>query len=127
MELNGILVNSNTALKDTRAVDLFIEEHIFMNQLIKRKHDLMVGATEIEIDARFDYRPDRVAFDYYGQDFWFPAILAANNIGSLLQFKAEFMNFKCWIPAASVIRDIIGSEAPELITPEGIADTVFKT
>ena len=96
---DSILVNANKSTKDTRAIDEFIDPHIFMNKIIKRKGDLERNSIIVDIDPRYNYRPDRIAYEYYEQDFWYPAILAVNNMGSMLQFKAETMNFKCKIPS----------------------------
>jgi hypothetical protein len=83
-----------------------------MNILIKYRKELMLGAEVVDIDARYDFRPDRLAYEYYHQDLWFPAILVANSLGSMLQFKAESMNFQCLVPEATTIRSILGSNQP---------------
>jgi hypothetical protein len=123
---NGFTVNDNKYTKDSRMLNLFLEPHIFLNALIKRKHELFQKSISIEIDSRYDFRPDRLAFDYYGQDFWFPAILLVNNLGSSLQFKADNLGFKCKIPDASVIIDILGSPPPEHYVLEDVVDNIFK-
>jgi hypothetical protein len=123
---NGFTVNDNQYTKDTRMLDLFLEPHIFLNELIKRKPELTKNSVEIEIDSRYDFRPDRLAFEYYGQDFWFPAILLANNLGSILQFKADTLGFKCRIPNADTIIDILGSPPPKHYVLEEVVDSVFK-
>jgi len=104
---DSILVNDNKFLKDTRAIDEFINPHVFSNKFVKFKKNLEVGAEIIDIDARYDFRPDRLAYEYYSQDFWFPAILAVNNMGSILQFKADAMNYKCKIPTQAAIEAIL--------------------
>jgi len=119
-------VNENINTKDTRAINTFIEPHLFMNNLLKAKKDLEKNATIIDIDSRYDYRPDRLAYEIYGQDFWYPAILIVNNLGSILQFKADVLNFKCKIPSTSDITAIIGLPQNEHITLEKIVDNMFK-
>jgi hypothetical protein len=104
---NSILVNDNKTTKDTRAINEFINPHIYANKFIKHRKLLQQNATLVDIDPRFDYRPDRLAYEQYGQDFWYPAILAVNNLGSMLQFKAESMNFKCLVPDGDVILGIL--------------------
>jgi hypothetical protein len=103
----GFTVNDNVTTKNTDLIDLFIEPHIFMNELIKNRSELILNSKTVEIDSRYDYRPDRMAYEHYGQDFWYPAILIANNIGSILQFKAKELGFSCRIPSADVIKEII--------------------
>jgi len=39
------------------------------------------------IDESYNYRPDKVAYKVYGIDYYYPVILACNNIGSILQFN----------------------------------------
>jgi len=113
---DSILVNDNKLTKDTKAIDLFIEPHIFMNVLLKHKTTLDASSEIINIDPRHDYRPDRLAYEIYGQDFWYPAILIANNMGSMLQFKADVLNFKCKIPNIEVVQQIINiaPDSPKL-------------
>ena len=104
---DSVLVNDNPIFKNTTLVDSFTECHIFENFLIKHRVELLKDLDTVEIDERYDYRPDRLAYEIYKQDFWFPAILIANNIGSILQFKAGSMNFKCKIPKKTNIDNII--------------------
>ena len=119
-------INDNPLYKDTQIIDMFIEPHIFMNKMVTHKKDLLNNSTIIEIDPRYDYRPDRLAYEMYGQDFWYPAILAVNNMGSMLQFKVETLNFKCKIPNAETIQNIIGMPPPEHINIESIVNSIFK-
>lgn len=104
-----ILVNVNPYMKDTNAINQFTNEHLFNNILIKNHTTLVKESNQIDIDERYDYRPDKLAYEIYGEDFYYPAILIANNLGSLLQFKAEIMNYKCLVPKAAVVRSILGS------------------
>jgi len=122
----SFLVNDNPLYKDTQLIDMYIEPHIFMNKIITHRSELLENSYIMEIDPRYDYRADRLAFDVYGQDFWYPAILAANNMGSLLQFKAETLNFKCRIPDAEAIRNIITAPPMEHIEIESLVDKIFK-
>ncbi len=122
---NGFLVNSNKVIKNTDALNVFIEPHVFMNKLIRGKKDLEKNAQVITIDARYDFRPDRLAYEYYGQDFWFPAILVVNDIGSMLQFKAECLNFECLIPQMETISNILKANDLEFITPEEAVNKLF--
>ena len=123
---NEILVNSNMYLKNTVALDEFIKPHIFLNNIIRHKNDLMIGAVEFDIDQRYDYRPDLLAYMHYGQDFWFPVILAVNNIGSMLQFKADFLNHKCLIPDIEQVRKVLNAKEEQYYTTEDIVNSVFK-
>ena len=122
----SFLVNDNVRVKDTRLINAFIEPHIFLNELIRRKNSLVLSSTTVEIDARYDFRPDRLAYEQYGEDFWYPAILVVNNMGSMLQFKAATLNYKCKIPSAEIVREIIGAVNETSITVDSIVNDLFK-
>ena len=122
----SFLVNDNPLHKDTQIIDMYIEPHIFMNKIITHRTELLNSSQIIDIDPRYDYRTDRLAYDLYGQDFWYPAILAVNNMGSLLQFKAETLNFKCKIPSAEAIQSIISTPPREQINIESMVNEIFK-
>ncbi len=122
----SILVNDNVIIKDTEVINSFIEPHIFLNKMIRGTHDLKKNAIIVDMDARHDFRPDRLAYEYYGQDFWYPAILIANNLGSMIQFNAESLNFKVNMPNISDIRMILGQEDTPIITIDSIANSIFN-
>ena len=44
---------------------------------------------QFKIDETYNYRPDKVAYEVYGDDYYYPIILACNNIGSILQFTTS--------------------------------------
>ena len=105
---DSVLVNDNPLFKNTSLIDSFTEPLIFNNVLIKhREAVLLCECDDITIDERYNYRPDRLAYEIYGQDFWYPAILIANNIGSMLQFKAESLNFKCKVPRKTHVEKLV--------------------
>ena len=125
----SLLVNDNYITKDTRAVDVFTNPHIFEIKLLNKKK-LLKNAIEIKIDSRYDYRPDKLAYEYYKEDFYYPAILVANNLGSILQFKADLLNYKCYIPSKNDIQNLIYSKKIfskyKPFEPEDIVDKLFK-
>jgi hypothetical protein len=123
---DSFLVNDNPYFKDVRAINTFIDPHIFNNVLIKNKKLLLQNAQQIDIDERYDYRPDRLAYELYRNDFYYPALLVANNIGSMLQFKADTLNFKCFAPTRLSIQNIIGKSDIELVYPEDVVNYIFK-
>jgi hypothetical protein len=123
---DSLLVNDNKINKDTRPLNLFIDPHLFENRLIKNKKKLLKDAYLVDIDERYDYRPDRLAYEVYGEDFFYPALLIANNLGSLLQFKADILNYKCYIPSKSSIQQLIGGEVYQNVFAEDIVNEIFK-
>jgi hypothetical protein len=88
-------------------IDSFTSLEVFENIFIKNKKLLEKNATIKEIDSRYDYRPDTLAYEVYGQDFYYPAILIANNLGSIIQFKSSNMSNKCKIPSQDDINKLI--------------------
>jgi hypothetical protein len=110
MITQSILVNDIPQYKNTKAIDLYIEPKIFLNLFIKHACMLQENSTTVTIDERYNYRPDLLAYEQYGEDFWYPAILVANKLGSLLQFQATVLNHKCLIPHRETIEAIL-SEA----------------
>jgi len=123
---DSLLVNDNPITKDTRPVNVFIDPHIFTNNLIKNKKLLIKNSNLIEIDERYDYRPDRLAYEIYGEDFFYPAILIANDLGSILQFKADILNYKCYLPLKSTIQQLIGGEEFKTVFAQDIVNEIFK-
>jgi len=71
-------INKNTTnfvfdnLKN-KNLDIFIDENI----------------NTIEIDDTYNYRPDKLAYELYGDDFYYPVLLVSNNIGSIIDFRIQ--------------------------------------
>lgn len=106
-DVQSFLVNDNIITKNTEIIDSFIEPHIFENYFIKYRYLLEEDVSCKIIDARYDFRPDLLAFELYGQDFWYPAILIINNISSIFQFKADYLDNRCRIPSVQSINSIL--------------------
>ena len=121
---DSLIVNDNTNIKNTKLLDQFINPHIFENNLIKYNNKLVRLSSKIEINERYDYRPDLLSYEVYGDDFFFPAILAANGVGSILQFKAEFLNYNCYVPSIEVIQEMFDIEN-KILKPSAIVDEIF--
>ena len=105
----SLLVNDNPE-QHVELLDTFTNCHIFEHQLTQQCPQLIESATEIIMDQRYDYRPDLLSYEHYGTNFWYPAILIVNKIGSILQFKSEYLNNRCLIPQKEIIINIIDSE-----------------
>jgi len=123
---SGFTINDNKYTKDTKAIDTFIEPHIFLNVFIKKRRELIRSSTPKKIDIRYNFRPDRLAYEVYGEDFWYPAILVANNLGSILQFKASSLGFECKIPDRDLVKSIINSQSNKQLDLDTIVDNIFK-
>ncbi len=106
----AFLVNWNDRVLDTTVIDSFIDWHVFENIFIKNKEFLEQDCIIREIDARYDFRPDLLSTEIYGEDFYYPIILIVNNLGSMLQFKSDLLNNKCKIPKYSKIKALLDKE-----------------
>jgi hypothetical protein len=60
---------------NVRFKDYFIKENLYI----------------FKIDKSYNFRPDKVAFKVYGNDFYYPIILYSNQIGSILQFRIDIV------------------------------------
>lgn len=120
----SILVNDNTQ-KNTDVINAFIEPKIFMNIVVRNIRELKRSASEIDIDARYDFRPDRLAYDLYNEDFWYPAILAVNGMGSMLQFQAETLNYKVKVPSLEAVQKMTLDHVKQG-TINDVVDIIFK-
>ena len=44
-----------------------------------------------KMDESYNFRPDKVAFEIYGDDFYYPIILFCNEIGSQMFFTVDIL------------------------------------
>ncbi len=101
----SFLVNANPA-QDVNVLDSFIDPHVFDQILIENLAIILANSQEIIIDARYNLRPDLLAYENYGTNFYYPVILVANKLGSIFQFKAEYLNNKCLLPSLDVVQSM---------------------
>ena len=89
-------------VNDTRNysfINEFTKEHIFENNLLQLPIDFIIRNSEkISIDDTYKYRPDKLAYEYYGDDMYYPWILQANSIGSILNFIPSQMDYEVFVP-----------------------------
>ncbi len=102
----SFLVNTNPNY-DVRLLDQYIDWHIFDQYVTKNIDTLSKNSTEIIIDARYNLRPDLLSYEVYGSNFWYPVILAVNKLGSIFQFKAEYLNNTCLVPSVDAVETLI--------------------
>ncbi len=101
----SFLVNDNPR-QDVSLLDSFINPYIFDQLFQTHMGEIIKNSTEITIDAHYNLRPDLLSFESYGTNFWYPAILVANKLGSLFQFKAEYLNNRCLVPSYDIIQEL---------------------
>ncbi len=110
----SFLVNANP-MQDVRMLDSFIDPHLFEHPMFKNLELLVTNSTEMVIDARYNMRPDLLSYELYGTNFYYPVILVVNKIGSIFQFKAEYMNNRCLIPSVDVISNILTQASADIL------------
>lgn len=115
MAVSSILVSAQDPAKDSTIFNEFTDPRIFLNALIQHKQVLLQNAEVIEIDATYNFRPDKLAYEFYNQELWYPIILVANNLGSVMQFKPDLIGNKCIIPAREDVIKIVGKINSKLI------------
>ena len=96
--MSSILVNNILEEKSPILLDRYTEPRIFLNIMIQYKYILSENAILQPVDENYKFRPDRLAYDLWGQDLWYPAILVVNNLGSVLQFNPDLMGQTCLVP-----------------------------
>jgi hypothetical protein len=80
-------------------VNEFSNEYIYLNKFLSLSTEfIQVNSKIITLTDNDKYRPDKLAYEYYGDDMYYPCILAANNLGSVFSFKPDRLNFECYIP-----------------------------
>ena len=60
------------------------------------------------ISSEYDQAPDRVAYDYYGDDLMYPVILEMNGISSMFNFTSASLNRVVLLPDAGDINKLLG-------------------
>ncbi len=108
----SFLVNDNPD-QDVRMLDSFVDPHIFEHPIFQNITALTANSTKVIMDARYNLRPDLLSFEMYGTNFWYPSILAVNKLGSIFQFKAEYLNNQCLIPSAEQLLKILQEYSKE--------------
>jgi len=62
---------------------------------------------EIPLSNIYKYRPERIAYEYYGDEGFFPIVLASNNLKSLLEFDPNRMNNKAYLLKSDLVKSIL--------------------
>jgi uncharacterized membrane protein len=90
--------------------DQYLEPSIIGNVINDNIHYLLNVENIVFIDVpdTYKYRPELVALQYYGSEQYYPLILAANNIGSLLQFVPSRFNNQIKMIRSEVIQKLLG-------------------
>ena len=91
--------------RDYSFINEFSNEYIYDNQLVQIPLSLLIqNSDEYPIDNKYLYRPDKLAYEIYGDDLYYPWILQANSLGSIAQFIPSLLNNKAYIPRMEFIQ-----------------------
>lgn len=90
--------------RDPFFLNYFANEHIFENKFLEiTVNDLIANSDIFKLDDSYKYSPDKVAYQVYGDDLYYPWILQANSMGSIFNFIPSEMDYECFIPNKSFI------------------------
>ena len=87
-------------------VNEFSQEKIFLNKFMNLSTEfIQANSSIITLNDSDEYRPDIIAYDFYGDDLYYPCILAANSIGSIFSFKPDRLNYECYVPNEGFVKN----------------------
>ncbi len=88
MLLYNIFESNNAAINEYKDPAIVQNKIILNYDFILRKENLI----PITVADSYKFRPERIAYEYYGADEFFPIVLASNKLKSLFEFKPSEMN-----------------------------------
>ncbi len=97
------LTDLNTAINEFSSIDLLTNKITMNYDYIQQPENLV----QITVPSDFKYRPERIAFMYYGHDSLYPIVLASNNMRSLLEFVPEETNNKIFLLKTDILKNIL--------------------
>jgi len=96
-------------LNHTEAINEYCNEQIIGNKIIDNYHEFQDKKNLIRIPMtnKYKYRPDRVAYEYYGSDSFYPIVLACNNLRSLLDFIPGNLGNEIYLMNSDKLKQIL--------------------
>lgn len=87
----GLAIDLN---QDTTIFDLYNTPLVMGNPINDRMLFIQYTGNLITVDVNdtYKYRPELLAKKYYGNESYFPIVLASNNIGTLFDFVPSKFN-----------------------------------
>jgi len=95
---------------NTIVYDQYLDPSIMGNLIndninfLTRKENIII----VEVQDNYKYRPELIALQYYGSEQFYPLILAANGVGSLLQFIPSRFNYQIKLIKHDAVSKILG-------------------
>jgi len=96
--------DSTTVAKNEFAKSNILGNLIVDNGALFRDKENLV---EIPLSNIYKYRPERIAYEYYGDEGFFPIVLASNNLKTLLEFDPNRMNNKAYLLKSDLVKAIL--------------------
>lgn len=92
-------------LKDKYINGVISFDSPFYSQIMEHKPFLLVNSQKIRLEEKFKYRPDYVAYEYYGDTNLTPFIKITNGIYLDEEFDKTYID----VPQISAIYEVIRS------------------
>ena len=100
----SILINNEQDSKFLDNWNKIVPQNIFnKNKNLFRLENYNV----FDIDSSYNFRPDKIAYKVYKNDYYYPIILICNNIGSFLQFNTDKIGFHIYYLDPKLLSQII--------------------
>ncbi len=91
------------AINEISNIDI-LNNKISMNfDYMQQKENLV----EVTVGSEYKFRPEKLAYKYYGHDSMYPIILACNNLRTIFDFVPEELNNKVLLLKTDILKQIL--------------------
>jgi len=71
-------------------IDQFTNPYIFQSLFIKNKNLFIRDNYDVfQNSTKYNFRPDLISYEVYGDEMYYPIILFCNQVGSIIQFRMD--------------------------------------
>lgn len=77
------------------------------NKIKTNKQWLLTQSKIMKLNNTYDQAPDKVAYDYYGDDLYYPVVMEMNNISSVFNFTIDNLDGRVILPSLEAIHTIL--------------------
>jgi hypothetical protein len=108
---NSLIVYNNAydntlVSADCSLLDSLVIPNLF-DSFLKYENELKFNYSTRSLDSSYDFRPDKIAVEMYGNQLYYPAILICNNLCSLIQFRPKNLNYEVKVPTPEILQYVI--------------------
>ena len=99
----------NIESRAVQALDEFKDVNLINNAIINNYEifNNPLNLTQIKVPDKYKYRPDRIAYEYYGEDSLFPIVLASNKLKTIFDFIPSKLDNKIFLLHTALIKQIL--------------------